>query len=219
MNQTILVPWQRLADGVFDKKNGDIQSAYSADKKPKVRTFTHDGKLFTCMGIHWKPCMPEAWCHQLMPFTEPDPPKVPYSNEGEAVTFNGGKYRLGPAILFVASDRTVEEWRIHYRAIYTDGGYFTSEKTYHQFIEAQMERDQFKQGCVAGYTITGNVKTAMSLELAAPDFTKWAESRPDTKQSEPQQGQLPLVAPTPNVQLPSAIPAWRAAFKFNHNQS
>lgn len=131
----VVTPWRRFSCGLWRLAEGDISDAYSANTIPKVKAFTHEGRLYTNGGGHSK------WLHaevDAYPLIHPDeyqgPETTPYSYEGRTVQFKGKQFRLGAKTIFVASDPTIEEWRHQCRVLYADGGYFTSGCTYTEFV-------------------------------------------------------------------------------------
>lgn len=140
--QRIVTSWRRFACGLWRVPQGDISEAYSADTMPRVKVFTHEGRLYTNGGGHAKWVLAEA---NAYPLIHPDeyrgPETAPYSYEGKTVTHKGNAYRLGPKTLFVASDPTVEEWRHLCRVMYADGGYFASGCTYTEFVGNRFNPD------------------------------------------------------------------------------
>jgi hypothetical protein len=131
----IVTPWRRFSCGLWRVPEGDISDAYSADTMPRVKGFTHEGRLYTNSGGFSK------WLHaevNAYPLIHPDEYRgrdpAPYSYEGKMVTCKGKSFRLGYKTIFVASDPTVEEWRYQCRVLYADGGYFASGCTYTEFV-------------------------------------------------------------------------------------
>jgi hypothetical protein len=138
----IVTPWQRFSCGLWRVPQGDISAAYSADTMPRVKVFTHEGRLYTNGGGHGKWVLAEA---DAYPLIHPDefqgPESAPYSYEGRMVTHKGKSYRLGPKTVFATSDPTVEEWRHLCRVLYADGGYFASGCTYTEFVDSRFDPD------------------------------------------------------------------------------
>lgn len=164
----VTVPWQRLADDVFDVTKGDVYAAQSCDKPhDRVATFSHEGKVYTNMGgCHGSVFTgTEAHCHQLLPFTEEQPPKVEFSSEGKAVKWRGQQYRLGPKILFKQTDRTVSEWQAFARRVYDRGGSFTASRTYHQVLKEILDGPNFHKA-------SDTALKAIVTELSGPDYNK-----------------------------------------------
>ncbi len=132
----IVTPWRRFSCGLWRVSEGDISDAYSADTMPRVKVFTHGGRLYTSGGGGGKWVSSEADGYPLIhPDEYQGPETVPYSYEGRKVTHKGKTYRLGPKTVFVASDPTIEEWRHLCRVFYADGGYFASGCTYTEFVD------------------------------------------------------------------------------------
>src|ERR1700744_6651863 len=91
----IVTPWRRFSCGLWRVPEGDISAAYSADTMPRVKVFTHDGRLYTSGGGggRWVSSETDAY-----PLIHPDkyqgPDNVPYSYEGKTVTHKGKTFRL-----------------------------------------------------------------------------------------------------------------------------
>jgi hypothetical protein len=118
---------------------GDIHAAYSAESFPRVAVFSHEGRLFTNCGVHYFGAIhAEADCYPLIPADEyrgPEPRQ--YTYEGREVAYRAEVFRLGPKVVFKASDPTVEEWRHLLRVHYADGGMFAAGCTYFAFLDQQ----------------------------------------------------------------------------------
>src|ERR1700677_821943 len=132
----IITHWRRFSSGLWRVPEGDISAAYCAETFPKVRTFTHEGRLFTnCGGCSKGPIHFENNCHRLIPKDEYQGPEPrPYTYEGREAAYKGQIFRLGPKIVFATCDPTVEEWRRLLRVLYADGGMFASNCTYPEFL-------------------------------------------------------------------------------------
>lgn len=186
-SNTIIVPWRRLACGLWRVPKGDIAAAYSADQLPQVRTFQHEGAVFTCMSLAGRALQLTARCYPLIaPADYHGPEPVKNGCEGREVRFRKQPHRLGAPVTFVASDPTVDEWRGLLRVLYADGGYFATGKTYAQLLNKWTEAGQ----------ATPNEQEALRMELAAGD-------PPDT-QDEMKARLLsrdPFTAPAPVTQL------------------
>jgi hypothetical protein len=151
----IVTHWRRFSCGLWRVPQGDISAAYSAECFPKVRVFTHEGRLYSNEGGCSRFLEAEADCYALIPLDEySGPSEVPYSYEGREATYRGKVFRLGPKTKFVASDPTVEECRRMIRVCYADGGYFASRCTYSVFLT-----ERFK-------ATSPNSKAALAAELA-----------------------------------------------------
>ncbi len=138
----IVTSWRRFSSGLWRVPEGDISDAYSADIMPKVRVFTHEGRLYTNGGGHSKWLLSEVNAYLLIhPDEYQGPDDVPYSYEGKAVTHKGQPYRLGAKTVFVASDPTIEEWRHLSRVLYADGGHFASGCSYTEFLGNRFNPD------------------------------------------------------------------------------
>lgn len=160
-SNTILVPWRRLAGGLWRVPKGDIADAYSADQLPRVRTFQHEGTTFTCLSLSGRAFQLTARCYSLIaPADYHGPEPAGRSYEGREVLFRKQPQRLGAPVTFVASDPTVDEWRGLFRVLYADGGMFASGKTYAQLL------DQWAHSIHA----TPNEQAAARLELATGDL-------------------------------------------------
>lgn len=49
----VVTHWRRFSSGLWRVPEGDISAAYSAESFPKIKVFTHEGKLFTNGGGHF----------------------------------------------------------------------------------------------------------------------------------------------------------------------
>ena len=97
----------------------------------------HEGRLFTNCGMHFFGAVhAEADCYPLIP---PDEYRGPhprqYTYEAREAAYRGEVFRLGPKVVFKASDPTVEEWRQLLRVHYADGGMFAAGRTYADFLD------------------------------------------------------------------------------------
>lgn len=132
----IITHWRRFSSGLWRVPEGDISSAYCADTFPKIKVFTHEGRLFTncgCAYSNWFET--ETNCYPLVLAEDYHGLNtVPYSYEGRKATYRGKLFRLGTKVLFVASDPTLDEWTHLIRVLYADGGYFASSCTYSEFL-------------------------------------------------------------------------------------
>jgi hypothetical protein len=170
MNSDILVPsvartwpdkivtdWRRFSSGLWRVPEGDIQAAYSAETFPRVKAFTHGGVLFTNGGgFSAGPVDAAANCYPLVPpndYHGPEPQR--YTYEGREACFRGEVFKLGPKIVFVATDGTVEEWRRLLRAMYADGGWFARHASYGLFLNEDSRESKSE-----------NARKALHLELA-----------------------------------------------------
>jgi len=135
--QRIVTDWKRFACGLWRMPQGDISSAYCADIFPKLKTFTHEGRVYTNAGHLFSGAVRSfVNCYPLILPDEYDGPEsVQYSYEGKTGTFNRKAYRLGPKVIFISSDPTVHEWTGLFRVIYADGGMFVHGLTYLEFLE------------------------------------------------------------------------------------
>jgi hypothetical protein len=134
--QRIVTHWRRFSDGLWRVPEGDISAAYCADTFPKIKVFSHEGRLFTNCGCNYsKSFETEANCYPLIPADEYcGPENVPYSYEGREAVYRGGVFRLGTKVLFVPSDPTLAEWQHLLRVLYAEGGYFATNCTYGEFL-------------------------------------------------------------------------------------
>jgi hypothetical protein len=132
----IITHWRRFSNGLWRVPEGDIAAAYCADTFPKIKVFTHDGRLFTNCGCNYsKYVAAEINSHPLVPPDEyHGAENVPYSYEGREAAYKGRAFKLGAKVVFVASDPTFSEWRHLCRVLYADGGYFASGCTYTEFV-------------------------------------------------------------------------------------
>jgi hypothetical protein len=132
----VVTHWRRFSTGLWRVQRGDIADAYCADTFPKIKVFTHEGRLFTNCGCNYsKHFGTEANCYPLIPADEyHGANSVPYSYEGREAAYRGNVFRLGVKVLFVSSDPTIDEWRHLLRVIYADGGYFVAGSEYGDFL-------------------------------------------------------------------------------------
>ena len=132
----IVTHWRRFSSGLWRVPEGDISAAYCAESFPKIKVFTHEGKLFTNGGGHFSgPVGAGADCYLLIPANEyrgPEPRR--YTYEGREACFRGEVFKLGPKVVFVATDASVEEWRQLFRVMYADGGWFARHSNYGLFL-------------------------------------------------------------------------------------
>ncbi len=149
MNAELLIPseqrswpdkvatsWRRFSSGLWRVVEGDISAAYCAETFPKIKVFTHEGRLFTNCGGHFSgPVNAGADCYPLIPAAEyagPEPRR--YTYEGREACYRSEVVRLGPKVVFLASDATVEEWQSLLRAMYAEGGWFARQADYGSFL-------------------------------------------------------------------------------------
>ena len=136
----LVTHWRRLSSGLWRVPEGDIQAAYCAETFPKVKVFTHAGRLFTNCGGHSSgPIRAAADCYPLIPADEyrgPEPRR--YTYEGCEAAYKGNAFKLGPKVVFEASDPTVEEWRHLFRVLYADGGMFAHGVSYLEFLDQRL---------------------------------------------------------------------------------
>ena len=155
--ECVTVNWRRLSSGLWRVPEGDIHGAYSAESFPRVAVFAHEGRLFTSCGIHYYGSIhAEADCYPLIPQDEyrgPDPRQ--YTYQGREAVYRSEVFRLGPKVVFKASDPTVEEWKTLFRALYADGGMFAARLTYLDFLNQKFSPN------------SNNEQTARQAELAA----------------------------------------------------
>jgi len=132
----IVTHWRRFSSGLWRVPEGDISAAYCAESFPKIKVFSHEGKLFTNGGGHFSgPVAAGADCYLLIPANEyrgPEPRR--YTYEGREACFRGEVFKLGPKVVFVATDASVEEWRQLFRVMYADGGWFARHSNYGLFL-------------------------------------------------------------------------------------
>lgn len=156
--QEVIVEPSRLASSVWGDDEGDIYAAYCADTFPKIKTFVHEGHLYTngCCSDGF------ASCYPLIPKDQYNgASQVLYSYEGESVKYKGQSFRLGPKIKFASRERTLQEETDLLRRKYAYGGYFAAGKTYREVLCA-FERDEMSHG----------LKVAIHLELEREDLPK-----------------------------------------------
>lgn len=78
----IVTHWRRFSSGLWRVPEGDISAANSAESFPKIKVFTHEGKLFTNGGGHFSgPVAAGADCYLLIPANDycgPEPRRYTY---------------------------------------------------------------------------------------------------------------------------------------------
>src|SRR4051812_11649229 len=96
----IITHWKRFACGLWRLPRGDIAVAYCADIFPKLKVFTHEGRLFTSAGNCFTGVVQTtSCCYALItPHEYTGPQSVRYSYEGKEGQYSGRKWRLGPKI-------------------------------------------------------------------------------------------------------------------------
>lgn len=141
LSQSIVAHWRRFSSGLWRVPQGDNAAAYCADTFPKIKAFTHEGRLFTNGGCHFAKFFEvEADCYPLVPADEYcGLNSAPYSYEGREARFRGQDFRLGAKVVFAASTPTLAEWRHLLRVLYADGGYFASGCTYSEFLASRFD--------------------------------------------------------------------------------
>lgn len=171
----LVTHWRRFSNGLWRVPEGDIAAAYCADTFPKIKVFTHEGRLFTNCGCNYsKYIAAEVNCY---PLVAPDDycgaAGVPYSYEGREAAYKGKVFKLGAKVLFVASDPTLAEWRQLTRVLYADGGLFAAHCTYTEFIgnrfDPQSENGRaarFKELAECGARAMPRTQAEMSRLLA-----------------------------------------------------
>src|SRR5205823_10015041 len=114
-----------------------------AEMFPRVAVFTHKGRLFTNCGVHFYGAVhAEVDCYPLIPADEYRGPGLrQYTYEGREAAYRAEVFRLGPKVVFKASDPTVEEWRRLLRIHYADGGMFAECCTYLEFLDQRFAPD------------------------------------------------------------------------------
>jgi hypothetical protein len=160
--------WRRFSSGLWRVPEGDISAAYCAESFPKIKVFTHEGKLFTNGGGHFSgPVAAGADCYLLIPANEyrgPEPRR--YTYEGREACFRGEVFKLGPKVVFVAADASVEEWRQLFRAMYADGGWFARHSTYELFLNEDSRLPLSKNALAAlRLELTGDLLTHSKQEM------------------------------------------------------
>jgi hypothetical protein len=156
--EEIRVEPSRLAMGIWGEPEGDIQAAYSADTIPKIKTFAHEGHLFTNCGGR---CEEAMNCYPLIPealYQGPGPAK--YTYEGMNAVHRGQNVRLGPCVKFVVRERTQAEWAHLLRRKYAHGGMFAAGKSYAEMLGDFLEKYGLREG----------EKAAIENELAGADL-------------------------------------------------
>lgn len=180
----VVTHWRRFSSGLWRVPEGDIQAAYCADTFPKVKVFTHDGRWFANCGGHFSgPVLGTMDCYPLVHADEyhgPEPRR--YSYEGREATYQGEAFKLGPKVIFEASDPTVDEWRRLFRVLYADGGMFAHGVTYLEFLDQRLSPKSkneraahFKELAECGSGVMPRTQVEMRQLLDAADA---AASRP-----------------------------------------
>jgi hypothetical protein len=151
-SRVIEVHWRRFSSGLWRVSEGDISAAYCADTFPKVKVFTHEGRLYTnCGSCYSKWARVQVDAYPLIPAEEyigPQPRQFSY--EGREAKYAGRNFRLGPKMVFFASDPSVEEWRRLARVLYADGGMFAANCNYIEFLIDRFDPDS-PNGCTARF--------------------------------------------------------------------
>jgi len=176
----VVTHWRRFSSGLWRVPEGDISAAYCAESFPKIKVFIHEGKLFTNGGGHFSgPVGAGADCYLLIPANEyrgPEPRR--YTYEGREACFRGEVFKLGPKVVFVATDASVEEWRQLFRVMYADGGWFARHSNYGLFLNEDSR-----------LPLSENALSALRLELTGDllAYSKQEMQRflDDTGDSEP----------------------------------
>lgn len=179
----ITTDWRRFTCGLWRMPEGDIDAAYCADIFPKLKVFTHEGRLYTNGGCHFSHFVKaSANCYPLIPAEEYNgPTQVPYSYEGKEGRWKGKTYRLGPKVVFEANDPSVSEWIQLYRVLFAEGGMFASGITYARFLkervkpESQNEREAQAveiARCLREFTPNSQEEMCRSLDSDSPHETE-----------------------------------------------
>ena len=164
----IEVNGRRFSSGLWRVPEGDISAAYCAETFPKVKVFTHEGRLYTNCGScysKWVRVQVDAY-----PLIRPDeyngPEPRQFTHEGREAKYDGRVFRLGPKVVFAANDPSVEEWRRLARVLFADGGMFASRCTYAEFLDERFDPE------------SENGRAARAKELA-----EWNDGRmPETQE-------------------------------------
>jgi hypothetical protein len=161
----IVTDWRRFSCGLWRVPEGDIAAAYSADTFPKLKVFTHEGRLFTNGGAcHAGLFNSSAHCYPLIPAEDYDGPEpARFTWEGREARFQGRAYRLGHKVHFVACAPAVDDCRRLLRVMYVDGGWFARFGTYGQFLA---------EGCSEPKTDTGREALGFEASGEFVAFTK-----------------------------------------------
>jgi len=158
----ILVEPARLASGLWGFPEGDINAAYCADTFPKIRTFVHEGRLFTNCGGSCD----SMNCYPLIPTEQyTGPESMPYSYQGKTVAYKGRRYRLGPKVAFTVRERSLAEETDLLRRQYAYGGGFATGKTYRRMLLDFLDRSK----------IADKLGNAICAELARPGLPETQE--------------------------------------------
>jgi hypothetical protein len=155
--EEIIIEPLRLEIGLWGYPEGDISAAYCADTFPKVKTFRHEGQLFTNMGGSGS----SVACYPLLPKAESiGSEPLPHSYEGREVVLTGQRYRLGRKVKFTIRERTLPEGVDYLRRLYAYGGYFAAGKTYAEVLNY----------CSDGYEVPPWEKAAIDAELTRAEL-------------------------------------------------
>ncbi len=163
--ESVVTSWRRFSSGLWRIPEGDISAAYCAESFPKIKVFTHEGGLFANCGGHFSgPVAAGADCYPLIlpdDYRGPEPRR--YTYEGRDARCQGKAFKLGPKAVFLATDATVDEWRLLFRAMYADGGWFARQASYGLFLDEDHPMCKSENACAA-----------LTLELADAvlDFSK-----------------------------------------------
>jgi len=166
--EKVVTDWRRFSSGLWRVAEGDISAAYCAETFPKIKVFTHEGRLFTNCGGHFSGPVPAgADCYPLIPVAEyagPEPRR--YTYEGREACYRNEVVRLGPKVAFLASDATLEEWRAVLRAMYADGGWFARQANYGSFLNENSNLAKSPNGTKAlQMEQAGNLVTLSKQEI------------------------------------------------------
>jgi hypothetical protein len=149
--EKVMTSWRRFSSGLWRVPEGDISAAYCAETFPKIKVFTHEGGLFTNCGGHFSgPVAAGADCYPLIlpdDYCGPEPRR--YTYEGRDARYQVRAFKLGPKVVFAATDATVDEWQQLFRAMYADGGWFARQANYRSFLEEDRPLCKSENACAA----------------------------------------------------------------------
>ena len=185
--ERIITRWQRFSSGLRQMPKGDICAAYSAHTLPRVSVFRHEGRMFTAGAILFLGTVhAEATSYPLLPVgSYAGPDSCPYSYEGRMVSHQGKAFRLGPKIVFIASEPTVEEWRKLMRVIYAHETRGSAQCTYLEFVDQGLSSK------------SENAQTARFKELAECGTGRMPRTQEEMRRLLDRQGGIENIAAQP----------------------
>jgi hypothetical protein len=192
----IVTDWRRFESGLWGYEEGDIYASYDPEKldgdklkrKRISKTFQHDGGVWVCGGLAFIGWNTTAWASKLLPATAETKPYVTeFSHEGMIVEWKRGVYILGPRMVFVASEMTVDEVIEMCRRMYAHGGQFAARKTYRQMLADFKEDEEIRGKIIPGEPSLAFASAAQRELESGPDLNtqaemiEWLKAKPETK--------------------------------------